>query len=112
MLPSDELYLRDIAECCVAVSNHLVGATKQRFLNERALYQAIIREIEITGEATKRLSQELRAMHPDVPWHEVAGTRDILIHAYRDVDLDLVWTIATQDIPDLLAAVLAILDAA
>ena len=58
--------------------------------------------LEIIGEAAKAVPEELKAKEPDVPWKAIAGTRDRLIHGYFDVDLDVVWAILTEDLPDLL----------
>jgi uncharacterized protein with HEPN domain len=60
---------------------------------------AIVRQLEIVGEATKRLSVPVRNAHPEAPWRKMAGSRDVLIHAYDEVDLDLLWRIATESLP-------------
>jgi uncharacterized protein with HEPN domain len=57
----------------------------------------------VLGEAAKRLSPELRARHPDIPWRAIAGMRDRLVHGYDDVDLDLVWKTVSEDLPALIA---------
>jgi uncharacterized protein with HEPN domain len=62
---------------------------------------ALVRLLEIIGEAARRVSVGLRESHPEIPWAEIAGTRDRLIHGYFDVDLDIVWGIVTQDLPAL-----------
>lgn len=62
----------------------------------------MVRQIEIMGEATKRLSDEFRNRHPDIPWRQMAGMRDILIHAYDHVDIEEVWRTATDSIPPLI----------
>ena len=60
-----------------------------------------MRLLEIIGEAAKQVTTETRTAHPEIPWREIAGTRDRLIHGYFDVDLDVVWSIATGDLPGL-----------
>jgi uncharacterized protein with HEPN domain len=62
---------------------------------------AIVRQLEIIGEATKRISKEIRNLNPHVPWSDIAGMRDILIHDYIDVDIDIVWKTASESIPEL-----------
>lgn len=71
------------------------------FLEELETQDAVIRNLEIIGEATKNLSAELRARHTDVPWNGMAGLRDRLFHGYFGVNLDVVWHIATVDLPEL-----------
>lgn len=63
---------------------------------------ATVRLLEILGEAAKNVSSETRARHPDVPWKQITGTRDRLIHGYFDVDLEVVWTIVVNDLPALI----------
>jgi uncharacterized protein with HEPN domain len=64
---------------------------------------AILRRITIIGEATKRLSKDFRAQHPTIPWKEIAGMRDVITHDYDEVDLDDVWTVVNENLPQLLA---------
>ena len=70
---------------------------------------AVIRQLEIVGEATKRLSTRFRSRYPNVPWRRIAGLRDVLIHDYMGVDLDAVWTVTQTGIPELKAQVVSIL---
>ena len=60
---------------------------------------AVMRQLEIIGEATKRLSEEFRRVHPDLPWREMAATRDRLVHGYFTVKLDIVWNVVEKDLP-------------
>jgi uncharacterized protein with HEPN domain len=71
---------------------------------------ATVRQLEIIGEATKRLSPELRSRYSDVPWRRIAGLRDVLIHDYMGVDLDAVWQVTQKDLPALKERVLQILE--
>lgn len=71
---------------------------------DEMLALALVRLLEILGEAAKRVSKEVRADHPQVAWPAIAGTRDRLIHGYFEVDLDIVWSIVTRDLPPLIAA--------
>jgi uncharacterized protein with HEPN domain len=65
-------------------------------------HSAIVRQIEIVGEATKRLSEEFRNSQPEIPWRSMAGMRDVVIHGYDHVDLEEVWKVAETDIPKLI----------
>ena len=69
---------------------------------------AIIRQLEVIGEATKQLSAELKAANPEVPWRRIAGLRDVLIHQYFGVDLEVVWGVVERDLPVLKGKVAAI----
>ena len=71
------------------------------FKNNRMLQDAVIREIEIIGEATKNLSMGFRNKHSNIPWRQIAGMRDKLIHGYFGVDVDAVWDTVMKDIPSL-----------
>ncbi len=63
---------------------------------------AILYQIAVIGEATKRLSQDLRQQHPEIPWREIAGMRDLLIHKYDQVDFDVIWDVVESKLPQLL----------
>ena len=79
----------------------LQGGRRKIFLSSIELQDRVIRRLEIIGEAVKNLPDVLRADHPDINWREVAGMRDVLIHQYFDVDLELTWEVVQVDIPKL-----------
>jgi uncharacterized protein with HEPN domain len=70
-------------------------------LAESHWQDAVVRQLEVIGEATKRLSVPLREAHPEIPWRRIAGLRDVLIHDYMGVDIDAVWQATQRDVPDL-----------
>jgi uncharacterized protein with HEPN domain len=70
-------------------------------MDENLVQDGTIRQLEVTGEAAKWLSEEFKEEHPDVPWRDMAGMRDRLIHGYFGVDLDAVWETVDRDIPQL-----------
>jgi len=70
----------------------------------------VIRNLEIIGEATKRISADVKDNHPEIPWREIAGLRDVLIHDYMGVDLHVVWNVVVQDIPKLKSTVRRLLE--
>jgi uncharacterized protein with HEPN domain len=79
--------------------------TYEEFLETRLIQDGVVRQLEIIGEATKNLSSDTTEQYPQIPWKEIAGMRDKLIHAYFGVDLDEVWNTAKKDIPYLKEAV-------
>ncbi|HJP94693.1 MAG TPA: DUF86 domain-containing protein [Pyrinomonadaceae bacterium] len=96
---SDRELLSDIRESIQRISEYLTGFDYQSFLKDTKTQDAVIRNLEILGEATKRLSQEFRTTHTGVPWKSMAGARDRLIHDYFGVNLDVVWQIVTVELP-------------
>ena len=82
---------------------------EETFFAKDYLQDAVIRCLEILGEATKRLSPQFRRLHPDVPWRAMAGMRDVLIHAYDQVDIEEVW-LAYQRLPEIRRLINAILN--
>jgi uncharacterized protein with HEPN domain len=95
---SDAVYLRHILDATTKIEGY-ASVGHERFLAESHWHDAIIRQLEIIGEATKQLSPDLRARHPDLPWRRVAGLRDVLIHQYMGVDLEAVWGIVVDHVP-------------
>ena len=102
MSPRDLDYVIDILSAARLIQTFLMGRDRGAFAMDLMCQSAVIRQLEIIGEATKRLSVAFRDNHPDVPWQKMAGMRDILIHAYDAVDLDEVWNAANQSIPRLI----------
>ena len=109
MKRDDSVYLRHILDAIAKIETYLQGVDEQTFLAQSLLQDGAIRQIEIIGEAVKQLSQQLRDQHPHIPWQDIAGMRDKLIHQYFGVDLDKVWVTVIQDIPVLKQEVAAIL---
>ncbi len=72
--------------------------TKEKFLDSTQIQDAVMRRIEIIGEAVKNIPQEVKDKYPDIPWKQMVGMRDILIHEYFGVDLELTWKVAKEEI--------------
>ncbi|CAA9541915.1 MAG: Protein of unknown function DUF86, BT0167 group [uncultured Thermomicrobiales bacterium] len=101
----DDASLLDIAHAARRTIAFIQGVDKDGFLADIKTQSAVLDQITVIGEATKRLSPVFRQGYPEIPWRNAAGMRDRLIHGYDEVDLVLVWTAATEDSPALLAQI-------
>lgn len=95
------LYITHIFEAVNAIQTQTKGITKEQFKDSEVLQGFIERKLEIIGEATKRISDDFKKQYPTVPWKDMAGMRDILIHQYTEVDEDIIWKTIIQKIPSL-----------
>jgi uncharacterized protein with HEPN domain len=99
MIKSDQVYLEHILESIRKIDVFINGLTKSEFDQNAMIQDAVIRNFEIIGEATKKISKQFTKSHPNIPWQDMAGMRDKLIHDYLDVDLDVLWKTVEVDIP-------------
>lgn len=106
----DQALILDIVLAAQDVQDFLDGVSLEMFLGSRLHQNAIIRSLEIIGEAASKISAEAKLALPDVPWREMTAMRHRLIHGYADVRLDLVWTVATTRTGPLIAALEAVLE--
>lgn len=107
-MSDDRAYLRHILDCIGRVEAYTHDG-RDAFLASPLIQDAVIRNFEIIGEATKRLSPALTQTRPEVPWRQIAGFRDVLIHQYMGVDLNTVWNVVAHDLPTIKVAVAALL---
>ena len=94
-----EDYLADIIQSMNEVEEFTRGLTYESFMKDRKTINAVIRSLEVMGEASKRIPDEVRAKHSEIPWKRMAGMRDKLIHEYAGVDLETVWDVIQEEIP-------------
>jgi len=106
---TDELYLRDIVEACDAIENFIAGLTMDSVLGSDLILSAVIRKLEIIGEACSKLPLALRDEHPEIDWRAIIGFRNILAHQYFSANLDIIWEAASNRIGPLKDNILAIL---
>ena len=100
---SDEFldFVEDILDGMNKAEALLEGVSYSQFESDFRINFAVVRALEIIGEATKRLPEELRQKYPDIPWKGMAGMRDRIIHGYDNVDLEIVWDVVKRDIPEI-----------
>jgi uncharacterized protein with HEPN domain len=102
--------LNDIIEHIIALEDFIAGTDIATFEKDRKTFFAVIRCLEIIGEAVKSIPGDLREIYCSVPWQDYAGMRDILIHRYFGVDMETIWDTIHHDIPQLKAIVMKILE--
>ncbi len=95
------VFLNHILDAIAKIEKYLKGIDEKAFKKNDLLQDGVIRQIEIIGEAVKRLSSDVTSKSPDLPWQDIAGMRDKLIHDYFGVDVDTVWLTAQNDLPEL-----------
>jgi len=101
MSKDDLIFISHILESIELIEKFTKGVTKSNFLHSEMIQSAVIRKLEIVGEATKNTKRTFRKKYLEVPWEDMAGMRDKLIHDYFDVDLKIVWNVVKKELPSL-----------
>ncbi len=96
-----ELYLEDIWESILAIEEYAQNMKEEEFFLNRQVQDAVIRRLEIIGEAAKNIDEHFRNKYPDLPWKKIAGLRDVIAHEYFGVKLERIWEIVKTDLPEL-----------
>lgn len=110
-MPRDRESILDMLDAIGLIQQYVQGVTREGFGRSIQLQDAVIRRIEVLGEAAKRVSAETRDNHPEVPWKNIAGMRDRVIHGYDSIDLNVVWDTIQKDIPKIEAPLRDLVDA-
>ena len=95
------LLTEDILERTGRIERHMAGIDHDTFLGDDKTIDAVARNLEVIGEAAARLPEEFRDSYPDIPWRQIVGLRNRIVHQYFDLDLELVWQIVSTELPDL-----------
>lgn len=101
MIKDDLAYIDHILDCIRKINDFSKGMSLNKFKTNELVQDAIIRNIEIIGEASKKISKDTKQTYNKIPWKEIAGMRDKLVHDYLGVDVTVVWNTIHQDIPTL-----------
>ena len=103
-------FLSDIKEAIRRTNVYIEKLSCEEFLEDIKTQDAVVRNLEIIGEATKNISEELKKKYPQIPWKDLAGVRDRLIHHYFGVNFDIVWNIVKEELPEIIPQVEEILE--
>jgi uncharacterized protein with HEPN domain len=93
------LLLDDVRVACAKIGRYLAGYDQAAFLADEKTIDAVVRNLEVVGEAVKQLPAEFREQHPRIPWRQIAGLRNRIVHDYAGVDLEIVWHISQEALP-------------
>ena len=105
----DTVYLRHIMESIRRIEEN-VAQGRENFLDSHTFQDAVLRNLQTLAESTQRLSDDLKAAHPEIEWHRIVAFRNVLVHDYLGVDVERVWEITQRDVPELKRAILAMLE--
>ena len=103
-MKDDRLYLQYILECIRRIEEHR-QAGRERFLESHTLQDAVLHNLQTMAESTQRLSADSKAPHPHVPWSEISGFRNVLVPDYLGIDIEIIWGIMNEEVPELKSAV-------
>ncbi len=110
-MPRDyRVFLDDILEATRKILEYTAGFSEEQFRVDRKTVEAVVWNLQIIGEAAKNVSKEMRSRHPDIPWRDMAGLRDIIVHQYFGIKLDVIWKVIQKDLPQVEPGIRGILE--
>ena len=104
------LFLDDMITACEKIRRYVAERPREAFERDEQAFDAVLKNLEIIGEASKRLPGALKDRHPEIRWREIAGLRDIVVHECFGLDRDIVWDVIANRVPDLLTRIRTISD--
>ena len=93
------LYIKDILQNMLEAEEFIEGMSYEQFISDKRTLNAVLRSLEVIGEAAKNIPDEIRVKYPDIPWKEMAGMRDKVIHLYFGVDKEVIWFVVKDRVP-------------
>ena len=109
MKKDDTVYLQHILDAIQRIESYTRGVTKEKYMQDGLLQDGVVRQLEIIGEASNKLSEEFKEKHSVIPWGQIIGLRNRIVHAYFDINLEVTWDITEEDIPELKTQITRIL---
>jgi uncharacterized protein with HEPN domain len=106
----DPSYLNDILDAARKIEAIVLATSERSFLDDAILQAAVLHHLTVIGEAMNRLSPSVRERHPEVPWRQIVSVRNRIVHAYFDLDWQILWIAAVEDIPALQTQIITILE--
>ncbi len=101
MKKDDTVYLHHILDAIQRIQTYTHDVSKEKYIQDGLLQDGVVRQLEIIGEASTNLSEEFQERHSEIPWGQIIGLRNRIVHAYFDINLDITWDIVHDDIPEL-----------
>jgi uncharacterized protein with HEPN domain len=109
-MPRDfRLYLEDVIEAIAKIRRYTAGLSFHQFAEDEKGVDAVVRNLEVIGEAVKKIPEDMRQKHVGIDWRKIAGLRDILIHEYFGIDVEIIWDIVQNKLPSLEASIRSML---
>jgi len=96
----NKLYLIHISECIARIEKYTLEG-QEAFMQSSLIQDAVVRNLQVMGESTKRLPDEWKSAHPEIPWRKIVGFRNVVVHDYLEIDIPAVWEVVEHDLPDL-----------
>lgn len=98
----NSVYIDHMLDCILRIDEYVEN--KEQFYSSQLVQDAVVRNLQVISESSQRLADNVKQLYPDIPWKQISGFRNILVHDYLGVDLDVIWSVVEQELPNLEAA--------